>query len=88
MLKRFFVVVAALCVSVFSAQVAYGAQEESYDGEEFVTTVNLRLRSGPSTDYSIMSLLHTGTVITVTTHNPATDENPDAFSAVIFGEID
>ena len=89
MLKKILIVSFFLMsIMMLSAQTAFAAQAD-YDSEgypEFVTTVNLRLRSGPSTNHSILSLLHTGTIIQVTDYVPATPQNHYAFSAVLFGE--
>ena len=46
-----------------------GGQSVADTTEQFITTANLNLRSGPSTDYPRISLLAPGTVVVVTNFN-------------------
>jgi len=89
--RRFFVsALVVLLMTVLSTQVIYAEEYDKYDTydyeeeeevRKFITTVNLNLRSGPSTRYTRITLLPVGTIIIM-------DEfNPEGFSAVTFGEL-
>jgi len=74
-----------------SPQAAFASEyEEYYDSywrpAEFVTTVNLNLRSGPGLDYERITLLPAGSLILVVEYNPAVNDYDYAFSNVMFGE--
>ena len=82
------IILAALLLIAFSAHNVYAgfgdfsdySQEE--EPTQFITFVNLNLRSGPSTDYPRLALLPSGTVLTVT------EFNPDGFSSVVVHGIE
>ncbi|MDR2168210.1 MAG: SH3 domain-containing protein [Clostridiales bacterium] len=52
------------------------AYEIFEENREFVTTVNLRLRSGPSLDHGIIVVLPTGTHVEALSFNPYSEFNP------------
>ena len=90
--KRFFAVAltAVFIIALPQTALASEIEEEYYDSywqpAEFVTTVNLNLRSGPGVEYDRITLIPTGSLILVTEYNPATGDDDYIFSNVMFGE--
>lgn len=61
---------AAILLVGASAGSPINLQAQYQDAEAFVTTANLNLRSGPSTDHSRLYLIPQGSTVNVHIHNP------------------
>ena len=75
---------AATMLLAVTPAAAYALTEDNAAEAEsslYITTANLNLRSGPSTDHDRLTLISSGTVVTVT------DFVSDGFSAVTFGNL-
>ena len=68
---------AFIATTAFANTVEDAPDAEQAEHQQFITTANLNLRTGPSTDYDRITLLNSGTVITVT------EFDADGFSEVI-----
>jgi len=56
----------SFCLLLFSSFPVYAAQIEPLEGEAVITSDNLNVRSGPSTDYEILGTLDKDQVVEVT----------------------
>jgi len=89
-ISKFSVIILAtflfIAFSAHNIYAGYGSHGDHYHDDDeptqFITFVNLNLRSGPSTDYPRLTLLPSGTVLTVV------EFNPYGFSSVIVHGIE